>query len=77
MVEPIHLNDPLASAGFNIFEASIEPPDVAPAPITVCISSINNMLLVSEVTILSIPFSLSSKSPLYLVPANNVAISKE
>ena len=28
-------NAPFASAGFNKFDASIEPPDVAPAPITV------------------------------------------
>ena len=31
----MHLNVPLANAGFKIFDASIEPPEVAPAPITV------------------------------------------
>ena len=31
------------SAGFSRFDASIAPPDVAPAPITVWISSMNMM----------------------------------
>ena len=31
----MHLNVPLANAGFKILDASIEPPEVAPAPITV------------------------------------------
>ena len=34
---------PDESAGFNRFEASIAPPEVAPAPITVWISSMNRM----------------------------------
>ena len=34
---------PAASAGFKRFDASIAPPDVAPAPITVWISSMNMM----------------------------------
>ena len=34
---------PDASAGFSRFEASIAPPQVAPAPITVWISSMNRM----------------------------------
>ncbi len=32
---------PPASAGFSRFDASIAPPEVAPAPITVWISSMN------------------------------------
>ena len=34
-----------ASAGFSRLEASIDPPDVAPAPMTVWISSMNRMHL--------------------------------
>ena len=34
---------PLASAGFRMLEASIEPPLVAPAPMTVWISSMNRI----------------------------------
>ena len=33
----------LANAGFSKFEASIEPPEVAPAPITVWISSMKRI----------------------------------
>src|SRR6185295_14403008 len=35
VVEPMHRTVPDASAGFRRLEASIAPPDVAPAPITV------------------------------------------
>ena len=34
---------PDCSAGFSRFEASMAPPDVAPAPITVWISSMNRI----------------------------------
>ena len=54
---------PDASAGFSRFDASIAPPEVAPAPITVWISSMNRMapcMLSSSVTT---AFSRSSKSP--------------
>ncbi len=54
---------PEASAGFKRFEASIAPPEVAPAPITVWISSMNMMALgcasISFITCLR----RSSKSP--------------
>ena len=36
---------PEASAGFSRFDASMAPPEVAPAPITVWISSMNMMAL--------------------------------
>ncbi len=34
---------PAASAGFKRFDASMAPPEVAPAPMTVWISSMNMM----------------------------------
>ena len=34
---------PDCKAGFNRFEASMAPPEVAPAPITVWISSMNRI----------------------------------
>ena len=38
VVEPIHLNVPFPSAGFNKLETSNVPPEAEPAPIMVCIS---------------------------------------
>jgi len=32
VVDPIHRRSPVANAGFKIFEASIDPPETAPAP---------------------------------------------
>ena len=54
---------PDASAGFSRFEASIAPPEVAPAPITVWISSMNRMALSWVSSSLTTCFSRSSKSP--------------
>ncbi len=54
---------PWASAGLSRLDASIAPPEVAPAPITVWISSMNRMppgLASSSVTT---ALSRSSKSP--------------
>ena len=42
VVDPMQRIVPLASAGFSRFDASIAPPLVAPAPITVWISSMNS-----------------------------------
>jgi hypothetical protein len=42
VVEPMQRIAPEDSAGFSRFEASIAPPLVAPAPITVWISSMNS-----------------------------------
>ena len=54
---------PDASAGLSRFDASIAPPEVAPAPITVWISSMNmiapGVASISLITCLS----RSSKSP--------------
>ncbi len=54
---------PDASAGFSRFEASIAPPEVAPAPITVWISSMNRMAFGCASSSFSTCFSRSSKSP--------------
>ena len=43
VVEPMQRSTPDCSAGFSRFEASIAPPDVAPAPMTVWISSMNRI----------------------------------
>ena len=76
-VDPIHLRVPFPRDGFNKLLASIEPPLVAPAPITVCISSINRTALSFFCNSLRTAFNLSSKSPLYLVPARRDPISRE
>ena len=39
----MHLNLPLPNAGFNKLDTSRLPPEADPAPIIVCISSINNI----------------------------------
>ena len=54
---------PDASAGFSRLEASIAPPQVAPAPITVWISSMNRMALAWFSSSLITCFTRSSKSP--------------
>ena len=51
------------SAGFSRFDASIAPPEVAPAPITVWISSMNRMAPGYSSSSLTTCFSRSSKSP--------------
>ena len=77
MVDPIHLRDPLPSAGLRRFDTSREPPEADPAPIMVCISSINNIALSFVSRNFKTSFNLFSKSPLYFVPAIKAAISKE
>ncbi len=54
---------PLDSAGFSRFDASIAPPMVAPAPITVWISSMNRIAWGIFSSSLTTDFSRSSKSP--------------
>ena len=70
VVAPIHCISPLASDGFSMFAASIEPA-AEPAPIMVWISSMNSitlgLLLASFIT----PMILSSNSPRYFVPATS------
>jgi hypothetical protein len=43
VVAPMHLSVPDDSAGFSRFDASSVPPDAAPAPISVWISSMNRI----------------------------------
>ena len=69
VVAPTTRSSPRASAGLSMFEASIEP-SAAPAPTTVCSSSIK-VICDSECAVISSMTFLrrSSNSPLYLVPA--------
>ena len=53
----------MESAGFSRFDASIAPPEVAPAPITVWISSMNRIAWGSFSSSETTDFSRSSKSP--------------
>ncbi len=69
VVAPTQCSSPRASAGLRMFEASMAPP-VAPAPTSVCISSMNSRISPScSVTSLMTFFRRSSNSPRYLVPA--------
>ena len=77
VVEPIQRNLPELSTGFNKLDASIEPPDAAPAPMMVWISSINRIALGVFSISAKRPFNRFSKSPRYFVPANNEPISSE
>ena len=54
---------PAASAGLSRFDASIAPPEVAPAPITVWISSMNRIAFLWFSISLTTCFKRSSKSP--------------
>ena len=54
---------PLCSAGFSRFDASMAPPEVAPAPITVWISSMNSTAFSWPSSSPITAFSRSSKSP--------------
>ena len=61
--EPTQRRLPLCSAGFKRFDASIEPPLVAPAPITVWISSMKRIEPFMFSSSRTTAFSRSSKSP--------------
>ena len=56
-------SSPDCSEGFRRFDASIEPPDVAPAPMIVWISSMNSTEFGFFLSSPSTAFSRSSKSP--------------
>ena len=68
VVAPMIWISPLANAGLNMFDASIDP-EAPPAPIIVWISSMNSItsgfFSISAIRALI----LSSNCPLYLVPA--------
>ena len=69
VVAPMQCSSPRASAGLSRLEASMAP-SALPAPISVCISSMNRMMPPSEdVTSCSTALSRSSNSPRYLAPA--------
>ena len=67
VVEPIHLIFPLVNSGLSKFDTSKEPPDAEPAPIIVCISSINRIGLSWDDKNLRTFFKRFSKSPLYYI----------
>ena len=77
VVAPMHLICPLESAGLSKLDASSVPPEAAPAPIRVWISSMNKIALGLSFKDLSTPFKRCSKSPRYLVPASKAPISSE
>ena len=75
VVAPMQCSSPRANAGFSRLPASIAPSDL-PAPISVCISSMNRMISPSAPrTSSSTDFSRSSNSPRYLAPAIRLPIS--
>ncbi len=75
VVAPMARSSPRASAGFSIFEASIEP-SAAPAPTSVCSSSMNRIICPSDCEIsFSTAFSRSSNSPRNFAPATRAARS--
>ena len=69
-------SSPLASAGLIRFEASITPPEAAPAPMTVWISSMKRIAPGCFLTSASTAFRRFSKSPRYFVPATREPMSK-
>src|SRR6267143_1396776 len=66
---------PLVSTGLMRLEASITPPDAAPAPMTVWISSMNRIAPGSFFSSVITPLRRFSKSPRYLVPAIRAPMS--
>ncbi len=69
VVAPIIRSSPRANIGLSMLEASIEPSD-APAPTTVCSSSMKVMIWPSASLIsFKTAFRRSSNSPRYLAPA--------
>ncbi len=76
VVAPIARSSPRASAGFSMLEASIAP-SAAPAPTSVCNSSMNRMIRPSDSVIsFSTAFKRSSNSPRYFAPATSAARSR-
>ena len=75
VVAPIVCSSPRASIGFRIDAASIAP-SAAPAPTSVCSSSMNKMMSPRVLISLSTFFSRSSKSPRYLEPATSAPRSR-
>ncbi len=75
VVAPIVCSSPRASIGLSMLEASSEPSD-APAPTTVCSSSMNRTISPCALTIsCSTAFRRSSNSPRYFAPATSDPMS--
>ncbi len=75
VVAPIVWSSPRASSGFSMFDASSEP-SAAPAPTTVCSSSMKSTMRPSALTIsCSTAFRRSSNSPRYFAPATSEPMS--
>ena len=73
VVAPMACSSPRASIGLSMFEASIAP-SAAPAPTTVCSSSMKRMICPSaSVTSFRTAFSRSSNSPRNLAPGDQRA----
>ena len=73
---PTHCSSPRASAGLSMLDASIAP-SAAPAPTSVCSSSMNRMMFLFCAISLMTALSRSSNWPRYLVPAMTAAMSSE
>ena len=75
VVAPMQCSSPRASIGLSMLPASIAP-SAAPAPTTVCSSSMNSRIRPSAALIsCSTAFSRSSNSPRYLAPATSDPMS--
>ena len=75
VVAPTQRSSPRASAGFSMLAASTAP-SAAPAPTSVCSSSMKQMISPSDSVIsLSTAFRRSSNSPRYLEPATMAPMS--
>ena len=68
VVAPMTWSSPRARYGFSMFDASMAP-SAAPAPITVCISSMKRIKPSAADTSSITVFNRSSNSPRYFVPA--------
>ena len=77
VVAPMHFIAPELSAGLSRLLASSVPPDAAPAPISVWISSMKRIAFGWSFSCFSTPFRRCSKSPRYLVPASSAPMSSE
>mmetsp|Transcript_6366 Transcript_6366/g.23319 ORF Transcript_6366/g.23319 Transcript_6366/m.23319 type:complete len:227 (-) Transcript_6366:702-1382(-) len=75
VVAPMHCSSPRASAGLRMFAASMAP-SAAPAPMSVCTSSMKRMISSSALTSSMSFLSLSSNSPRYFVPATRRPMSR-
>ena len=71
----MHFSWPVESTGLSRLEASSVPPEAAPAPITVWISSMNRIAFGLSTSCFSTAFRRCSKSPRYLVPASRAPMS--